>query len=361
MLATVSLEFQTPPVLACLETTKRFLESLKHEDLQQIHLLRKEAEKIHEELLRIDPRLIGQTRSRQAHRTSMICANFYYGSRKFFAIRIGFVTPRLERLRVIDQAIESTQVSSTLKTQEIERLSHEILKFDHELKERAAEKKVLEASKSWAAKLLVDLHQARQASVTGLKVSPAPLSSTLASKASAEAKEEDQESKAPLENPASKAMAAQEASKSDHEKFIEALARELARLEIPEEFCLDLIRSLFPEVLTFSKTEGGLFQITFKGSFQFSGTLCGVKATIINPLILKLEIDPAKKTLFFEKEKYSAKTGLGNGYLAALNFTKKGSVILESLLKKGFNIPISGCYTYQEFKEAFGDIRWTPC
>jgi hypothetical protein len=86
-----------------------------------------------------------------------------------------------------------------------------------------------------------------------------------------------------------------------------------------------------------------------------------VKATIINPLILKLEIDPAKKTLVFEKEKFSAKTGLGNGYLAALNFSKKGSVILESLLKKGFSIPISGCYTYQEFKEAFGDITWTPC
>jgi len=352
-------------IKSSLESAKGFLETLKSSDEEKLALLAQEAEKITQYLLKIDPKLLGESRYKRTNRAHVLGCDIFYGTRAFFSIKLGSVTSKLAHLQKINQSQEDLKTSCREKAQEIDRLSRNILKIESKFEEYYLNKRAEKAENAYTVSLFHALHESRKISILPkVKGAVKPAKVSLQSPPAIHKKVEPEQKKATTSTDKESetlGVSLEASHQSDHARFIEALIHDLASVGIPHEFSLELIQSLFPEVSAFARSEGGLFEIRFKGSFQFNGTLCGVKATITNPSILTITLDHSKKTLKFEKEKYTAKTGLGNGYLSALNFNKNGSVSLECLLKKGFYIPISGCYTYAEFKEAFGSIRWIPC
>lgn len=340
-----------------LESAKELLITLKKTDEKQLEFLLSQKEELKAELKAIDPLLIGESRYNQQNKVYKFACHIKFSTRYFFAQKMGKIQPRLAKLSDVERHIIELRSAHSQKISQIEKISSEILNLEKE-------QKAIEHTKLQAAKEKLSYENLTLARRTALKEAsssrPRSISRLDPLITPQEPDRQTQQIKIQA-SPLLTALSPLASVQTPFEKFKQALGTDLKQWGIPESFLSILLDSIFPEVSTFSKPSLRSFELCFDQAYKFEGSLSGLNATLQTPLKLKIELDDRKKSIKFDKEAIRAITNYGIGYLAALDFQKKELVTLDCLLKKGFYIPFSTCYSYKEFEKDFGSLSWKSC
>lgn len=301
-------------VKSSLEPAKALLESLKRSDEFMLLNFEQEHEILQKKILSIDPLLLGKPRYSSHGKIHKLFCDIRYRTSKLFATKVNM---KLQRLEQLNQSILSLKSSISQKATEIQRLGSEILRLQSLELERQSQQKAHADHTLMAKKLYEDLHEARKASIfetartstQSMSNAALLLPATIVITPAVQEALPQYEKSSQIE-PILTQVREPRLSKTYNEMFVDSICDELMLLEVPDEFSRLLTRSLFPEVSTFVKTANGSYEINFKGNFQFNGSLSGVKATIHNPLNLKIQIDLSKKRFLLKKKSTALKQGL---------------------------------------------------